>query len=115
VRTILSDIQKATTGAMLATEEGSKAVDAGLRQADESGSSIAALTDNLAQATQAAVQIAASSQQQSTGMDQIAIAIRNIQEAATQNASAVKQVEDAARDLHELGEKLRGMVDRYKV
>jgi methyl-accepting chemotaxis protein len=115
VRTILSDIQKATAAAMLATEQGSKAVDTGLQQSADAGQSIAALSDSISQSAQAATQIAASSQQQLVGMDQVVIAIRNIQESSTQNATAVKQVENAARDLNNLGQKLKDLVKTYKV
>lgn len=115
VRGILNEIQKATSAAMLATEQGSKAVDAGLQQSAEAGQSIAALSESISQSAQAATQIAASSQQQLVGMDQVVVAIRNIQEASAQNAAAVKQVETAARGLNDLGLKLKALVERYKV
>jgi methyl-accepting chemotaxis protein len=114
VRTLLNEIQKAASGAMLATEQGSKAVNAGMQQSDQAGHSISGLADSIARAAQAAVQIAASSQQQAVGMDQVTIAIRNIHQASVQNASAVRQVEESARTLHELGRKLKALVERYK-
>jgi len=45
IRAILSDIQKATTGAVLATEQGSKAVEAGVKQSAEAGDAIKSLAD----------------------------------------------------------------------
>jgi methyl-accepting chemotaxis protein len=47
-------------------------------------------------------------------MDQVTIAIRNIHQASVQNASAVRQVEESARTLQELGHKLKALVERYK-
>ena len=115
VRTMLNEIQKATSGAMLATEQGSKVVDAGLQQSEQAGQSIAALSEGMIRSAQAAIQIAASSQQQAVGMDQVTIAIRNIQDASAQNTRIVKQVEESARLLHGLGLKLKTLVERYRI
>ncbi len=115
VRTILSDIQKATGAAVMATEQGSKAVEAGVKQSSEASEAIRQLADSIAEAAQAATQIAASSQQQSVGMDQVALAMENIKVASTQNVASTRQAETAAQNLHELGQKLKQIVERYKV
>ncbi len=115
VRTILTDIQKATSSAVLATEQGSKAVDAGVRQSTQAGQSIQTLSNSATEAAQAAAQIAASSQQQLVGVDQVAQAVVNIRQASTQNVDSAKQLEGAARDLKELGDKLKQLVDRYRI
>lgn len=114
VRSILSDIQKATSGAVLATEQGSKAVDGGVRQSAESGESIRLLSDSITEAAQAATQIAASSQQQMVGMDQVALAMENIKQASLQNVAGTRQAEAAAQSLHELGKSLSGMIGRRR-
>jgi len=110
VRTILGDIQKATSTAVLATEQGSKAVQAGVKQTGETGEAIRLLADSVNEAAQAATQIAASSQQQMVGMDQVAQAMENIKQASVQNVSGTKQAEVAAQSLHELGQKLSEMI-----
>jgi methyl-accepting chemotaxis protein len=115
VRTILSDIQKATSTSVLATEQVSKAVDAGVSQAIEAGESIEKMSESVAEASQAATQIAASSQQQLIGMEQVALAMENIKLAAEQNMAGAKQSELAAQNLNEFGQKLKTMVERYKV
>jgi len=115
VRTILSDIQKATTAAVMATEQGGKAVDAGTRQTEVAGTSIQALVGSVTEAAQAATQIAASSQQQLVGMDQVAGAMENIKQASTQNVASAKQLEAAARNLDDLGQRLKQMVGQYQV
>jgi methyl-accepting chemotaxis protein len=114
VRAILNDIQKATTAAVLATEQGSKAVEAGVAQSKSAGESIGALSDNILQAADAATQIAATSQQQFVGMDQVASAMENIKLATTQVVSSTKQAETAAQNLHSLGQKLTELVGRFK-
>ncbi len=115
VRTILNDIQKATSAAVMAAEQGSKAVGAGVKQSTEAGESIRILAESIAEAAQAAAQIAASSQQQLVGTDQVALAMENIKQASTQNVASTKQTEAAAQNMHELGQKLKEIVGRYKV
>ena len=115
VRTILGDIQKATTAAVMATEQGGKAVEAGGKQTEAAGESIAALAAGVTEAAQAATQIAASSQQQLVGMDQVAGAMENIKQASTQNVASAKQLETAARNLSDLGQRLKLLVESYAI
>ncbi|MGB4359207.1 MAG: methyl-accepting chemotaxis protein, partial [Rhodoferax sp.] len=115
VRTILGEIQKATGAAVMATEQGAKAVEAGLKQSGEAGESIRLLAESVGEAAQAATQIAASSQQQMVGMDQVALAMENIKQASLQNVAGTRQAETAAHSLHELGQKLKGLAEQYKV
>ncbi len=115
VRTILGDIQKATTAAVMATEQGGKAVDAGGKQTEAAGESIEGLAASVTEAAQAATQIAASSQQQLVGMDQVAGAMENIKQASTQNVASAKQLETAARNLSDLGQRLKQLVESYAI
>ena len=73
------------------------------------------LAGSVTAAAQAATQIAASSQQQLVGMDQVALAMENIKQASTQNVAGANQLETAARNLNELGQRLKQMVERYKL
>lgn len=61
------------------------------------------------------MQIAEMSHQEMLGVDQVAIAMGNIREASEQNVNNAKQMENAARDLHELGQKLKQQIDNYKL
>ena len=115
VRGILHDIQKSTTAAVLATEQGSKAVEAGLRQSTEAGEAISQLSGTINEAAQAATQIAASSQQQLVGTDQVALAMQNIRQASMQNVSATRQAETAAHSLNQIGGSLKEIVAGYKL
>ncbi len=115
VRAILSDIQKATNVAVLVTEQGTRAVETGVSQAVEAGESIRSLSQSVTKAAQAVTQIAASSQQQVVGMDQIATAIANIQQATIQNVEGMRQIKNATENLHSVGQTLKHLVERYKV
>jgi methyl-accepting chemotaxis protein len=68
------------------------------------------LADGLLESARAAQQILASGNQQMTGMDQVALAMQNIRQAATQNMAATRQVEQAAQDLNELAQSLTELV-----
>ena len=115
VRTILMEVQKATSAAVMATEQGTKAVVAGVKQATEAGSAIGVLTGSVTEASQAAMQIAASSQQQLVGMDQITLALANIRQATTQNMAGTRQLEASAQSLTDLGGRLKVLVERQRV
>lgn len=112
VRAILGDIQKATSSAVMATEQGSKAVEAGVRLSGEVGGSIRSLAESIEEAALAATQIAVSAQQQLVGMDQAVLAIKSISHASSRNVESARQAETAAQNLHELGLKLKQLVER---
>jgi methyl-accepting chemotaxis protein len=115
IRTILNDIQKATSSAVMAAEQGGRAVSAGVKQSQEAGESIRQLAEVVTESAQAATQIAASSQQQLVGMNQVAQAMENINEAGSQNAASTRQAETIARDLHDLGQRLKHLVEQYNL
>ena len=115
VRSILSDIQKATGTAVMATERGSKTVEMGVDLAAKAGDAIALLADSVARSAESATQIAASSQQQLVGMDQLAQAMDSIKDASLQNVDATKQLEGATRTLTDLGHKLNEVSGKFKV
>lgn len=113
VRNILNDIQKATSAAVLATEQGSNAVTAGLKQSILAGEAIQILSESSNEASQSSAQIVASSQQQVVGMDQISIAMQNINQAGTETAVSMVQAEKSARNLYELGQKLKKQTEKF--
>ncbi len=115
VRAILSDVQRAMSAAVMATESGTRAVETGVKQSMETGESIRLLAESITESAQSAVQISVSSQQQMVGMDQIAQAMVNIRQASEQNMVGTKQAEDAARSISDLGKKLKELVEKYKV
>jgi methyl-accepting chemotaxis protein len=110
VRRILGEIQRATSAAVMTTEQGTKQVTATLKQVTEAGQTIQALAEAVAQSSQAAAQIVASAGQQALGMTQIRQAMTNIHDAVQQNLASTKQAERAAQDLNALGMKLLALV-----
>jgi methyl-accepting chemotaxis protein len=115
VREILGEIQKGVGAAVMITEQGAKTVAQGVEQTTQAGEAIRGLAENMTEAAQAAVQIAVSSQQQQAGMDQVALAMENIQQASTENAAGSRQAEASARNLHALGQSLRQTMERFQL
>lgn len=112
VRTILGEVQRATGSAVMATEQGNKAVEAGAQQAGTVGVAIQQLAASIAESAQSAAQIAASGQQQLAGMDQVALAMENISQASKQNAAGTGQAQIAAEELKQLAERLRLLIEK---
>jgi methyl-accepting chemotaxis protein len=115
VKTILSEIQRATNSAVMATEEGTKGVDNGVQLTGQTGDTIQQLMQNITENSMAAQQIVASAQQQTTGIEQIALAMDNINQATIQNLSSTRQAEKAAQDLSNLAQQMEGLVAQYKL
>lgn len=112
VRDILTDIQKATTTAVLAAELGNKAIESGSAQSRESGEAIKKLAESVAGASTLMRQTAASAEQQLAGMDQINTAIEAINEASKQNVEGSRQVQDEVRSLQGVTDRLKALLER---
>jgi methyl-accepting chemotaxis protein len=110
VRQILEQIQRATSSAVTAAEQGNRKVAEATRKVGEAGETIRQLAEAVSSAAQAAAQISASAGQQSTGMSQVRQAIGSIQQAAQQNLAATRQAEAAAQELNRVGARLLDLV-----
>lgn len=115
VKQILSEIQKATSGAVMAIERGTKAVASGLEVGQRTEEAIVRLSQGVEEASDSALQIASSSQEQLVGMEQLVLAVQNIREASSQNTEAARQLEAAVRDLDRLSRALAEMASQWHV
>ena len=115
VRKILNDVQKATSAAVMATEQGNRAVEAGVKKSVLAGDAIRSLTESSSEAVQVSTQIVASSQQQLIGMDQIGMAMQNINQAGLDTAVSMNQTEEALKNLQDLGQNLKKIVEQFKM
>lgn len=114
IRGILNDIQRSTTAAVLATEEGGKAVTSAVDTVRVAGERIDQLAGTIADASGAAQHIVTAAQQQVTGVGQIAQAMRAIDQASAQALEGTRQSERAARELNDLAARLREAVAQYR-
>lgn len=112
VRQILGETQRAVGAAVMAVEQGSKAVAKVEREALDAGASIRSLADIVAQAAHASAQIEASIKQQVVGLDQCAQAMMSIDQESSLNMVGARQSEQAMQDLTGLAERIRDMFER---
>ena len=113
---ILNEIQQATNTAVMVTEEGSKGAERGVDLVEPGrGRRSATWRRPCKRSTQAAVQIAASTHQQTNGMNQLGSAMQQIKQASTQAAASSRQTEQSARDLTDMSRRLDQAVARYKL
>ena len=115
VRTILQDTREWISAVVLATEEGMKAVDAGVEQSALAGKSIAALNSSVLQSSEAAGVIETTSNQQAAAVEQVSEAMKRIEQAMTENMRSTTQLESAAEKLRSLGHHLEESLSIYKV
>jgi methyl-accepting chemotaxis protein len=114
VRGILGDIQKATSAAVMTTEQTAGAVETGATQATRAGESIVGLEARVAEAAEVAGEIAASSHEQALGMEHVATAMDRIKASTRDNLREAQRLEGAARRLHTLGQQLKELAERHR-
>ena len=113
VREILEEIQRATNAAVMVTEEGTKGVEVGVKQATSAGQVIHEIATEVENESQASVQMATAAQQQTAGIEQIGQAMIAIQQSSTQTLTSTRQAEQAAKDLNSLAQSLQNAIAAY--
>ncbi|MBX3226994.1 MAG: methyl-accepting chemotaxis protein [Labilithrix sp.] len=114
IRGMLGDIQKSAQAAVLAVEEGSRAVQTAGSAAKRSGERIEELATTIASTADIVKHTLSATQPVITGMSQITQAMRSIEQAALQASEGTRQTESAARDLNSLSSTLRDVVAQYR-
>lgn len=115
VRAILGEIQTGTNAAVLATEQGTGVVESGVERAERARQIIDQLVATIREGAKAGQLIAASAHQQNVGVEQIAQAMAEINQATGESVAGAQQSQLAAEDLTELARQLREMTDKYKI
>lgn len=115
VKNILIDIQNSINAAVVSSEKASKSVENGITLAKQTGEIIDELALSISSAADAAMQIAASSQEHEIGMNQITTAMESIKIGSIQNASATKELENSAKILKSISEKANEIIERFKI
>lgn len=115
VQEILSDVQDGVEAAVLATEEGRKGTDVGVRLAGEAGQAIDQLGKGVSQSTESARQIAEAASQQQEGMEQIVQSMEQIHQITARSEAGAQQVEQAAEELNALARRLHELVAQYRL
>lgn len=115
VRAVLQEIQDSTSAAVMATDQGLKAVTDGMDLSIQTGNSISSLSQEMDKVVQAASQISYASQQQLIGVDQVNIAMSNIKEASKQQVDNINHIEESMVELSSVGQSLKHIVEDYQI
>jgi CHASE3 domain sensor protein len=91
VRTLIEDVRSAVNTTVMATETGSKAVDAGTRQFGDVASTFKQIADLVTTTTDAAREIELSTKQQATAVEQVNSAIANVTQASVETEASAGQ------------------------
>ena len=115
VQSILSEIQKGTNAAVLATEEGTRVVEEGVSLVQRAGEVIAQLAETIRETAQAAQQISASAHEQRVGMEQISQGMQDVSQVTAQFVAAAQQTQVSAEGLNQLARTLNRLTENYRV
>lgn len=115
VRSILTEIQKAASTTVLVTEEGSKKVETGVEQVYRIGNNIKSLHEVIVESSSAARQIASSTNQQVIGIEQIAQAMKYINQGVSEAVVSARQQKETASSLSSLASNINSIVQRYRL
>jgi methyl-accepting chemotaxis protein len=111
IRDLITQIQNATNSTVMATEEGSKRVDIGVDKIREAGrlmdDSIQSLEENVGYAQQ----ILVGSKQQTIGIEQITLAMGNINDVVKQVATGTTQTQNAVDSVLALTRELQTFIE----
>jgi methyl-accepting chemotaxis protein len=112
VRKILGDIQNATNSAVIATEQGTKKVEAGVALTNRAGETIEMLGRSVEASAGAARLIANASRQQTSGIQQVSDAMNGINEATKSSVGGMQQTEASAKKLAEMTNHMQALMQQ---
>lgn len=110
ISTLIEEIRAAVNTTVMATEGGSKAVDAGARQFSEVTAAFENIVKLVATSTEAAREIELSTKQQTTAVEQVNIAIVNAAQATKESEASSAQTLQTAAQLATLSSELATLV-----
>ncbi len=115
VRTIIAQIQSATSAAVMATEEGLKETDRGVNLAHQSGDANDDIISMVERTAQLANAISLATQQQRTASEQVVATMREVADVTRQAAISSQQASSAANELSGIAHELRSASQGFKL
>lgn len=115
IRGLIEDVRSAVNTTVMATETGSKAVDAGSKQFVHVAASFKQIADLVATTTEAAREIELSTKQQMTAVEQVNVAIGNVAQASKETEASSGQTQQTASQLALLSKDLLRLVQPQDV
>jgi methyl-accepting chemotaxis protein len=112
IRSLIEEIRAASNTTVMATEDGSKAVDAGTRQFGEVAVSFKQIVELVANTAQASREIELSTKQQTTAVEQVNAAIAEVARTARETEASLNQTLLTASELTTLSRDLAKLIQR---
>lgn len=110
IRGMVDDVRDAVHRTVMATEAGSKAVDAGALQVAETATSFREIASLVGTTTEAAREIELSTKQQATAVEQVNVAITNVAQATRETEASASQTLQTSAQLTALSADLMAIV-----
>ena len=110
IRALVDDIRAAVNTTVMATESGSKAVDAGRRHFSEVAMSFRHITGLVGTTSEVAREIELSTKQQASAVEQVTLAVNNVSQTAKETAASSTQTFQTSSQLNNLSRNLTRLV-----
>jgi methyl-accepting chemotaxis protein len=110
IRGLIDDVRGSVNTTVMATETGSKTVDAGARQFEEVTVTFRRIAELIATTSGAAREIELSTKQQATAVEQVNVAISNVSQATKETEASSSQTTQTASQLAQLSRELLRLV-----
>src|SRR5262249_22263410 len=110
IRTLIDEIRGAVNSTVMATEGGTKTVEAGARQFGQVTGALRKIAGRVATTTEAAKEIELSTKQQSTAVEQVNVAIANVARASKETEVSAGQTLQTATQLTGLSRELTRLI-----
>jgi methyl-accepting chemotaxis protein len=111
IRTLIDEIRAASNTTIMATEDGSKAVQSSAKQFSEVAGSFRRIAELVRSNLDVAREIEMSTQQQTTAVEQVNTAIQEVAETARQSEASSGQTLQTATRLIQLSQQLNAIID----
>jgi methyl-accepting chemotaxis protein len=115
IRTLVDDMRSAVNTTVMATESGSKAVDAGRRNFSEVALSFRHISGLVGTTSEVAREIELSTKQQSSAVEQVTLAVNNVSQTAKETAASSTQTFQTSSQLTNLSRDLTRLVQPQSV
>lgn len=110
INALVQDIQNAINSTVMATDEGSKTVEEGVRIAQETATAFAGVTDAVNNVVINSQQISLNVKQQAMAIQQVVTAMNSLNTAAQETAGGISQVRQGTERLNEAAQTLQMVV-----
>ncbi len=112
---IITSIQKETELAATEMEKAEKSVEEGVLNAQQTEKSFDMIVSSVESVKLHNDSVASASEEEAKTAEEVNLSIQQITQAIQQTTQAIEQVRNTASDLHEQAERLKNLVDKFKV